>query len=128
VVGAGEFERVLSEVKARYVIGLTATPQRRDGHHPITQMQLGPVRFSVDAKTQAGRRPFEHRLLVRETTFRMRNSEETPGIQEIYAALARDGNRNELILNDVIRALEDGRSPILLTEREDHLEYFAAQR
>jgi len=124
---AVSFERVLSEVKARYIIGLTATPQRRDGHHPITQMQLGPVRFSIDAKTQAGGRPFEHRLLVRETAFRMPNSDETPGIQAIYAALARDGNRNELILNDVIRALEDGRSPILLTERKDHLEYFAAR-
>jgi superfamily II DNA or RNA helicase len=124
---AVSFERVLSEVKARYVVGLTATPQRRDGHHPITQMQLGPVRFSVDARTQAGRRPFEHRLLVRETAFRTSSSEETPGIQGIYAALARDGNRNELILNDVIRALEDGRSPILLTERKDHLEYFAAR-
>jgi superfamily II DNA or RNA helicase len=124
---AVSFERVLSEVKARYVIGLTATPQRRDGHHPITQMQLGPVRFSIDPKTQAGRRPFEHRLFTRETAFRISSSEEAPGIQEIYAALAKDGNRNELILNDVIQALEDGRSPILLTERKDHLEYFAAR-
>jgi hypothetical protein len=47
---AVSFERVLSEVKARYVVGLTATPQRRDGHQPITEMQLGPVRFKVDAK------------------------------------------------------------------------------
>lgn len=124
---AVSFERVLSEVKARYVVGLTATPLRRDGHHPITQMQLGPVRFSIDAKSQAGRRPFEHRLLVRETAFRMSNPDERPGIQEIYATLARDEDRNELILNDVIRALEDHRSPILLTERKDHLEYFATR-
>jgi superfamily II DNA or RNA helicase len=123
---AVSFERVLSAVKARYVVGLTATPLRRDGHHPITQMQLGPVRFSVDAKTQAGRRPFEHRLVVRETAFRMAG-ERAPGIQEIYAALARDEMRNEMILNDVIRALEAGRSPILLTERKEHLEYFVTQ-
>ena len=63
------FERVLAEVKARYVVGLTATPQRRDGHHPILEMQLGPVRFAVDAKSQAARRPFDHRLVVRETGF-----------------------------------------------------------
>jgi superfamily II DNA or RNA helicase len=124
---AVSFERVLSQVKARYVVGLTATPLRRDGHHPITQMQLGPVRFSIDARTQAGRRPFEHRLLVRETAFRLPVADKSPGIQEIYAALARDELRNELILNDVIRALEDGRSPILLTERKDHLEYFASR-
>ncbi len=35
-------ERVLGEVKARYVTGLTATPYRRDGHQPIIHMQCGP--------------------------------------------------------------------------------------
>lgn len=67
---AVSFERVLAEAKARYVVGLTATPQRRDGHHPITEMQLGPVRFSVDSKSQTAQRPFEHHLVVRETTFK----------------------------------------------------------
>lgn len=124
---AVQFERVLAEVKARYVVGLTATPQRRDGHHPITHMQLGPVRFAIDAKSQAARRPFEHRLVVRETSFRLPAVGSASGIQEIYATIARDKARNELILNDVIAALEEGRSPILLTERKDHLEYFASQ-
>ncbi len=126
-VPAISFERVLSEVKARYIVGLTATPERRDGHDPITRMQLGPVRFAMDPKTQAGGCRFEHRLIVRETTFRISNSVETPGIQELYGYLASDEERNVLILDDVIRALEDGRSPILLTERKDHLEYFATR-
>ena len=63
------FERVLTEVKAKFVVGLTATPQRRDGHHPILHMQLGPVRFAVDAKSQTARQPFDHKLVVRETGF-----------------------------------------------------------
>jgi len=123
---AVSFERVISEAKARYVVGLTATPQRRDGHHPITEMQLGPVRFSVDPKSQAARRPFAHKLIVRETGFKLRG-EDTPSIQELYAALASDERRNRLILDDVVHALEEGRSPILLTERKDHLEHFAAK-
>jgi len=122
---AVQFERVLREVKARYVVGLTATPQRRDGHQPITEMQLGPVRFKVDAKAQGRARPFEHRLVVRETSFCVPNSEERLSTQGLYAALARNEARNAIILNDVLRALEEGRSPILLTERRDHLEYFA---
>ena len=69
-VSAVSFERVVAAARARYVVGLTATPKRRDGHHPIVEMQLGPVRFAVDAKSQAGRRPFEHRLFARETAFR----------------------------------------------------------
>ncbi len=124
-VPAVSFERVLAEVKARYAVGLTATPQRRDGQHPITEMQLGPIRFAVDAKSDAARRPFEHRLVVRETTFRSPASPRSPSIQELYAALAVNKSRNELILNDVIASLEEGRCPILLTERKDHLAYFA---
>jgi superfamily II DNA or RNA helicase len=124
---AVQFERVLREVKAQYVVGLTASPQRRDGHHPITNMQLGPVRFKIDAKSHAAARPFEHRLLVRETAFRAATHDDKIVIQDLYAALARDEARNAMILNDVVRALEEGRSPILLTERKDHLEYFASR-
>lgn len=79
------FERVLAEVKARYVVGLTATPQRRDGHHPILHMQLGPVRFAVDAKSQAVRRPFDHKLVVRETGFSSEGIPDGAGIQALYA-------------------------------------------
>ncbi len=123
---AVSFERVLSEVKARYLVGLTATPQRRDGHHPITEMQLGPVRFTVDPRSQAARRPFDHRLVVRETALRLGESTPDSGTQVVYGALAADVERNRQILNDVIAALEAGRSPILLTQRKDHTEYFAA--
>jgi superfamily II DNA or RNA helicase len=125
-VPAVSFERVLSAVKARYVVGLTATLQRRDGHDPIARMQLGPVRFEVSAKAQASRKPFEHRLIVRETDFRA-PAAGSSSIQDLYAALACDPSRNALIVNDVVHALQDGYSPILLTERKDHLEYFATR-
>ena len=125
-IPAVSFERVLSEVKARFVTGLTATPRRRDGLHPITEMQLGPVRFAVDARSQAARRPFEHRLIVRETAFGRDQAVPVERIQPLYAALANDDQRNRLILDDVTTALAEGRSPILLTERKDHLELLAA--
>jgi superfamily II DNA or RNA helicase len=123
-VSAASFERVLSEVKARYVLGLTATPRRRDGHHPIIEMQLGPVRFAISARAQARERGFEHRLCVRETAFDAAWSRDQ-GIQTLYAKLAADEARNNLILDDIIAALDAGRSPLLLTERRDHLEYLA---
>jgi superfamily II DNA or RNA helicase len=115
----------MREVKARYVIGLTATPRRRDGHHPILQFELGAVRYTINAKSQAAARPFDHKLVIRETVFRLSGDQADSGIQEIYRQLAADEKRNRLILDDVIQALEQGRSPILLTKRRDHLEYFA---
>jgi len=121
---AVSFERVLAEVRARFITGLTATPQRRDGHHPIIPMQLGPVRFTVDARNQAAHRPFNHNLIIRETGFSLDRGDDLR-IQELYRQLVADQQRNNLIFDDVLQALEEGRSPILLTERKEHLEYFA---
>lgn len=119
---AVSFERVLSKIKARYVVGLTATPQRRDGHQPITHMQIGPIRFRVDPRSQLAQRPFEHRLVVRETGFEPPMQASDITIQELYSLLVADEKRNELIIDDVLLAMEEGRSPILLTERKNHLE------
>jgi superfamily II DNA or RNA helicase len=63
--------------------------------------------------------------MIRETEFRIGFTDMTNGIQEIYSKLAADEERNDLIFDDVVAALENGRSPILLTERKDHLEHFA---
>jgi superfamily II DNA or RNA helicase len=126
-VPAVSFERVFSNVKAKYVTGLTATLQRRDGQHPIIEMQLGPVRFTIDSKNDIARRPFAHRLIIRQTQFRGAGDQRYTPIQDLYRALVADASRNQLIVNDVLNALEEGRSPIVLTERTDHLEYFEAQ-
>jgi superfamily II DNA or RNA helicase len=85
----------------------------------------GPVRFQVDRKSQAALTPFEYRLIARETAFRILPESANDSIQSIYHALASDATRNDQILNDVIAAIHEGRSPILLTERKDHLEFFA---
>jgi hypothetical protein len=121
-VPAVSFERVLSEVKARFITGLTATPRRRDGLQPILHMQLGPVRFVVDSRSKGAELPFKCTLIMRETGFTTQTDH--GGIQELYAQLAADRVRNELICADVIHAIDEGRSPIVLTERRNHLEYF----
>ncbi len=123
-IPAFTFEQVLKQVKAKYIVGLTATPIRKDGHHPIILMQCGPIRFRESAKKQAAARPFEHVAITRHTNFRMAPELTDLKIQDIYAALVLDKNRNELILNDLLKALEMGRSPLLLTERVEHLERF----
>ena len=54
-------------------------------------------------------------------------SDEKPAIQELYAKLAQDAARNDLIFDDILLALEDGRSPVVITERKDHLDQLAAR-
>jgi len=124
-VPAFTFEQVLDRAKARYLLGLTATPIRKDGHHPIVMMQCGPIRFRVNARSQAISRPFDHVVIPRSTEFRMAPGGARVGIQGVYSALITDEARNELIFQDLIKAVEKGRSPLLLSERTDQVEAFA---
>jgi superfamily II DNA or RNA helicase len=126
-LSAVSFEQVLRHVKARYIAGLTATPQRKDGHHPIIIMQCGPIRFRVDAKAQALARPFKHVVVPRATNFRLPPSTEKPEMHALYAMLAENKVRNDLICVDLIRAIKAGRSPIVLTERTSQIDAFAAR-
>ena len=61
------FENVLKAIPAKYTYGLTATPKRADGQQPILHMYLGPIRYQVDALTQAMLRPFAHLMIPRFT-------------------------------------------------------------
>ncbi len=126
-LSAFSFEQVMKQVRARYVVGLTATPTRKDGHHPIIFMQCGPIRYQLSAKTMTQAAPFEHRVLPRHTAFRLPMESTEVAIHEVYAALMHDDARNALISADMARALEAGRSPLLLTNRTEHLQYFASQ-
>jgi superfamily II DNA or RNA helicase len=126
-ISAFTFEQVMRQVKAKYVLGLTATPTRKDGHHPIIYMQCGPVRFSMSARTMTETTPFEHKVTPRHTEFRMAPELTEVTIQDIYAALVDDASRNQMIASDIVRAVESRRCPLLLTGRIEHLRYFAAK-
>ncbi len=126
-LSAFTFEQVMKQVKAKYVVGLTATPTRKDGHHPIIYMQCGPVRFRMSARTMTETTPFEHKVTPRHTEFRMPPDLTDVTIQDIYSALVNDVQRNEMIADDIVRAVESGRCPLFLTGRTEHLQYFEAK-
>ena len=91
-----------------------------------SKLTCGPVRYRVDAKSQAATRSFSHTVRLRETGFRLEPelaSQSPLQMPSLYAALAQDQRRNDLIFDDVLQSLEVGRRPVILTERRDHLEH-----
>jgi hypothetical protein len=124
-LSAHSFEAVARQAKARFVVGLAATVARKDGHHPIIVMQCGPVRYRVNARAQAAARPFDHFALVQPTTFHSARSPDPDKRLEFQALdqeLVDDATRNRRIADDVIEAAKNGRSPLVLTERKEHLD------
>ncbi|WP_407701347.1 DEAD/DEAH box helicase [Virgibacillus senegalensis] len=115
-ISAVSFEKVLREVEASYVHGLTATPTRKDGLHKIVAMQCGEICYKVTAKDQSKLHPFDHVLIPRFTSFKSDGN-----LQKVYANLAINEKRNKLIFNDVLKELENDSHPIILTERIEHV-------
>ncbi len=127
-LSARSFERATRQAKARFVVGLSATVTRKDGHHPIIFMQCGPIRYRVDARAQAAARPFKHWVFVRPTAFeslRTPDADKRIEFQALYQALIDDEARTRRICDDIIESVRAGRSPLVLTERHEHLDRFA---
>ena len=123
-VSAFSFEMILKNVNAKYVYGLTATPTRKDGHHPIIFIQCGPIRYRDDAKKQAEKRPFDHFIIPRFTSFNtpLDKEEKDISIHELYAGIIENEMRNQLIVDDVVQCHQNGRNCLVLTERTGHVE------
>ena len=123
-VPAVTFEQILKQSTAKYIYGLTATPARPDGHHPIIFFYCGPVRYSADSKKQAEERPFDHYLLPRFTSFKTTHDEQGGALplQTIKNHMISDEIRNQRILDDVVECYEKGRKCLILTGRIAHVE------
>ena len=98
------FEACVKRAPVRYILGLTATPYRRDGLQEIITLQCGSIRHTMAPIENS----FSRTLLARETPFTFSDDEDSP-IQEIFHCLVRDDARNELIRTDVCQALTQGR-------------------
>ncbi len=119
-LSAVSFETVMKQVKAKYITGLTATPIRKDGHQPIIHMQCGAIRFRVDLKKAIQASPFSHLVVPRATEFQVGSNGELT-IQDLYSGMIADPSRNQMIVADVLAAVQAGRSPLVLTHRTEHL-------
>jgi superfamily II DNA or RNA helicase len=120
-ISAPRYETLLSDSRAKYLLGITATPHRQDGHQPLIFMLAGPIRYAVKGDN---RHEFEQRVIVRRLDHPppvdLSRAESRPHIADVYRWLMLDEDRNHQITEDVVAEVKDGRHPLLLTERREH--------
>ncbi|WP_408491792.1 DEAD/DEAH box helicase family protein [Paraburkholderia sediminicola] len=118
LVSADSFEAVLKTVDARYVLGLTATPVRRDSQQPVMFMLCGPIRHAARAAASA---PQVLEVFPQRLTAAVDMPADAP-IQDVFGRLAKDAQRTCMIAADIREQYRQGRNVLVLTERTDHLE------
>ena len=117
-VGAASFDAILKRTNAKFVLGLTATPIRRDGQQPIIFMQCGPIRHTAARPVGA---PHDLEVVPR-SRFALIDMPTSAGIQDVFRQLANDLARTEAIAVEAAAAFDQGRKVLVLTERTEHLE------
>ncbi len=117
-LSAVSFEALLRSAPARYVLGLTATPIRRDGQQPIIFMQCGPIRQTAARPESA---PHDLSVIARMLPGPV-PVPEGAGIQEVFKSLADDAGRTAQIVSDVRSAYDQGRKVLVLTQRTEHVD------
>lgn len=121
-VGAVSFDAVLKRVKAKCVLGLTATPIRRDGQQPIVFMQCGPTRYTASQSSTA---PHDLKVVAHMLSTHIGLPSEA-GIQDVFRHLTHDPSRTAAVAQVVQDAFSQGRKVLVLTERTEHLDALVA--
>lgn len=117
-LSAFSFEAILKRAKAKYVLGLTATPIRRDGRHPIIFMQCGPTRHTAEKPSGS---PQTLEIVPRYLTPRVGAADDAP-IQQVFQVIASDAERTAQVADEVTGAFAAGGKVLVLTERTEHLD------
>jgi superfamily II DNA or RNA helicase len=123
---AFSFEQVIKQAKAKHILGLTATLIRKDGHHPIVMMHCGSVVFKDGFKKNIQASGRKYLVFTRKTNLMLPSMSDSVNINPIYDVLVNDAKRNQFIIEDILKALKEKRSPLVITERKEHLEKLAA--
>ncbi|WP_318492518.1 TOTE conflict system archaeo-eukaryotic primase domain-containing protein [Photobacterium leiognathi] len=114
-----QYERLVNDIHAKYILGISATLERRDGHQPIIFMLAGDIRHCIKKSSN-----FTQQLLKQEVTTVLPTGhidiEDKPHIADIYRWLMNDNNRNQQIMDAITIELKLNRNPIVLTERREH--------
>ena len=117
-VPAASFEAAMKRCTARYILGLTATPNRKDGLQKILFLQCGPIRHRIDldhSKEQS------RTVFVREFSLGLPAEKDRLPIHQIWEHLIQSGERNRAIASDVSSALKEQGFCALLSDRKEHL-------
>lgn len=119
---APQLELVLKSAPAKYIYGLSATPERSDGLTRALSMLCGPLRYVIDPKTQAIQQGIQRIVRPRFTGIRLSAYEPDASFNQILDMLCAHAARNELIVDDALEAASNGRHPLILSKRKKHAE------
>lgn len=110
---------VLQKINARYVYGVSATPQRSDNLEKIIFMLLGDVRHKFTARERAIEQGIGHYVYPRYTNV-VDVGDSRRNINKAYELIKSNELRNGLLIDDIKGCVTEKRTPVVLTKYKEH--------
>jgi superfamily II DNA or RNA helicase len=124
-IGARVFSQSMFKMCTKWTLGLTATPDRKDGLGHILNWFMGPTYFVAKRESQSG---VEVRVVdVRHENLHVPlNKFGKVSLPELVTDLTTNEERNQSILG-ILTSLEKTRNILVLSDRRSHCEWIASQ-
>lgn len=118
------FEQAINTGNAKYVYGISATPERENGHTPIIKMQCGDIRYKVDSLKFNKKLNIPMKVIAKKSHLNFTNQNiDNYELNEINDLIAKDIIRSENIIKDIKKEYDNGKNILVLTERLELINY-----
>ena len=118
------FEQAINTGNAKYVYGISATPERENGHTPIIKMQCGDIRYKVDSLKFNKKLNIPMKVIAKKSHLNFTNQNiDNYELNEINDLIAKDIIRSENIIKDIKKEYDNGKNILVLTERLELMNY-----
>lgn len=118
------FEQAINTGNAKYVYGISATPERENGHTPIIKMQCGDIRYKVDSLKFNKKLNIPMKVIAKKSHLNFINQNiDNYELNEINDLIAKDIIRSENIIKDIKKEYDNGKNILVLTERLELMHY-----
>lgn len=115
------FSKLFTQINTKYLLGLSATLERKDGLTHVLHWFLGPVLFQVERKQQ--RQVHVRKIVYKCDYFNAPfpvNRLRKPNLPEAITKITEIPERNQLIRNIVVECASQHRKMLVLTDRRQH--------
>lgn len=118
--GAPFFARVTPRFHAQWCMGVSGTVRRADGMENIFKYVLGDIFFAASEKNR-----LKPKVWVRYTGFKGKSNLDHLQKATLLGIVSKSYDRNKLIAGDIVRAVEKGRRPLVMSERIEMMQFIS---
>ena len=127
-IPAATFREVIAQLNPKYIYGLTATPKRKHNDEKLIYVYIGDIIARMEASDFMLVSDLPHQppeVLIRTTNLTFPFKFTTDNFQLLAKIVCFDTARNQIIIEDILNKVGEGKRLLVLSERKEHLEILA---